>query len=50
MQASEALQRATAQPIAFDPQGDDVTKDAAIAAWRAWWQAHRGEPLTSSGG
>jgi hypothetical protein len=50
MQASEALQRATAQSIAFDPQGDDAAKDAAITAWRAWWQAHRGEPLPEAGG
>jgi hypothetical protein len=49
MQASEALQRATAQPIAFDPQADDTTRAAAISAWRAWWQAHRGEPLPTAG-
>ncbi|MGH9463580.1 MAG: iron chelate uptake ABC transporter family permease subunit [Vicinamibacteria bacterium] len=49
MQASEALQRATAQPISFDPQADSAAKAAAITAWRAWWQAHRGEPLPQPG-
>lgn len=50
MQASEALQTATEQSIAFDPQADGDSRSEAIAAWRAWWQAHRGEPLPQTGG
>lgn len=50
VQASQALERATGQAIAFDPQGDQTGKAQAIAAWRVWWQAHRGEPLPEPGG
>ena len=49
-QASEALQRATRQEIAFDPQAEAAAKAEAVAAWRAWWQAHRGDPLPQAGG
>ena len=50
IQASEALQRATGQEIAFDPQAEASALAAAVAAWRAWWQAHRCEPLPQAGG
>jgi zinc/manganese transport system permease protein len=52
IQASEALQRATGQEIAFDPQAEAAAKAEAeaVAAWRAWWQAHRGDPLPQGGG
>ena len=50
IQASEALQRATGQEIAFDPQAEAAAEAEAVAAWRAWWQAHRGEPLPQAGG
>jgi hypothetical protein len=44
-QASEALKKATGQDIPFDPQGDEAATASATAAWRAWWDAHRNEPL-----
>jgi len=50
VQASQALERATGQAIAFDPQGDQAGKAQATAEWRKWWEAHRGEPLPEPGG
>jgi hypothetical protein len=45
VQAAEALQRTTGEEIAFDPQADQAAKAEATAEWRAWWEAHRGDPL-----
>jgi zinc/manganese transport system permease protein len=45
LQAAEALKQATGEEIAFDSQADEAAKTQAIAQWRAWWEAHRGEPL-----
>jgi len=50
VQASQALERATGQAIAFDPQGAQTGKAQATAEWRKWWEAHRGEPLPEPGG
>ena len=45
VQASQGLREATGEEIAFDAQGDPAVKAQAIARWRTWWEAHRGQPL-----
>ena len=44
-QAAQGLREATGEDIAFDAQGDEIGKAKAIARWRTWWEAHRGQPL-----
>jgi len=44
-QAAQALGQATGEDIAYDAQGEETGKAQAIARWRTWWEAHRGEPL-----
>ena len=44
-QAAQALRRATGEDIAFDAQEEEAGKVETIARWRAWWEAHRDQPL-----
>jgi HEAT repeat protein len=44
-QAAQALGQATGEDIAYDAQGEETGKAQALARWRSWWEAHRGEPL-----
>ncbi|MFQ5789971.1 MAG: iron chelate uptake ABC transporter family permease subunit [Acidobacteriota bacterium] len=48
LQAAESLREATGQDPGFDPQAGAEAKARAVAKWRAWWDAHRGEPLAES--
>ncbi len=44
-QAAQALGQATGEDVGFDAQGEETGKAQAVARWRTWWEAHRGQPL-----
>ena len=35
----------TKEQHGYDPQGDEESRAAAVAEWRAWWSARSGDPL-----